>query len=364
MDKDSILKLMSFLSNDLDRSILKSLLRGPKDIRTLCRDINRKRSTVFDNLKEMEENGVIQSNKVKTPGRGRNKKEYTLKEFYIPEITKGTLLDFLEGKDVKAKSLDFGDMALIGGFSQMFPVPPEKIFDLLLSSGVDFKYILQIILDLVSEYQDGIEGLEVGSNSEEHDKSVTALYNRIAEIMQNRYPIRNEAIEKFIEVSKDEIVLTSQSGTKKISTKDLVSIAIRELGILEYEAEFIAPAIIHMLKSHEFSEMSYAIIVDLLYLMAKNMKIDCKESKFYIESLVVREFKEYKKIEVRDGSVIRKWGALQIADFLSRRLELSQNPSKFLANMILHRLKYIDLESYDISFIESLARELIREHRI
>jgi predicted transcriptional regulator len=364
MDKDSILKLMSFLSNDLDRSILKSLLRGPKDIRALCRDINRKRSTVFDNLKEMEETGVIQSNKVKTPGRGRNKKEYTLKEFYIPEITKGTLLDFLEGKDVKAKSLDFGDMALIGGFSQMFPVPPEKIFDLLLSSGVDFKYILQIILDLVSEYQDGAEEPKAGSKLEEHNKPMTALYKRIVEIMRSRYPIRDEVIEKFIEISKDEIVLTSQSGPKRISTKGLVSIATRELGILEYEAEFIAPAVLHMLKSHEFSEISYAIIVDLLYLMAKNMNIDCRKPKFYIESSVVREFKEYQNIEVRDGSVIRKWGALHIADFLSRRLELNQNSSKFLASVIFQRLKYINLESYDISFIESLARELIREHRI
>lgn len=355
---------MEFLSKDLDRDILKSLLRGPKDVRTLCRDTHRKRSTVFDSLKEMENAGIIKNKKVKTPGRGRNKKEYTIAEFYIPEITKETLLDFLEDKDVKAKSIDFGDMALIGGFSQVSPVSPEKIFDLLLSSGVDFKYVLQILLDLASEFKADMEESVFSDKELKHDEVVSDLYRRIVTIMKNRYPIRDEIIQKFTEISKDEIELTSKSGSKRNSTEDLINIAENELGITYYEAEFIAPAVLHMLKSNGFTKVSYAILVDLMYLIAENMKIDCRRPKFYVESPIVREFKEYTGIMVRDGNVRRKWGALHIADFLSRRLELSIESSNLLANLIIDRLKYINLGSYDISFIESLAKELIIEHSI
>jgi len=355
---------MSFLSKDLNRDILKSLLRGPKDVRTLCRDIHRKRSTVFDSLKEMENVGVIKSRKVKTPGRGRNKKEYIVEEFYIPEITKETLLDFLEGKDVKAKSIDFEDMAMIGSYSQVSPVSPEKIFDLLLSSGVDFKYVLQILLDLASVFKAYMEESVFLDKERRHDKVVSDLYKRIVTIMENRYPIRDEIIQKFTEISKNEIELTSKSGSKSKSVNDLIRIARNELAITDYEAKFIAPAVLHMLKSNGFDEISYAIIVDLMYLMAKNMKIDCRRPKFYAESAVVREFKEYRGIIVREGKIRRKWDALNIADFLSRRLELNRESSSFLANLILDRLKYIDLESYDISFIESLSKELIIEHEI
>lgn len=364
MNVENTLKLMEFLSKDLNRAMLKSLLRGPKDVRTLCRDIRRKRSTVFDSLKEMENAGVIKGKKVKTSGRGRNKKEYIVEEFYIPEITRETLLDFLEGKDVKAKSIDFGDMALIGSFSQVSPVSPEKIFDLLLSSGVDFKYILQILLDLTGVFKTDLEELDFLDKEPRHDKAVSDLYKRIVTIMENRYPIRDEIIQKFTEISKNEIELTSKSGSKSKSVNDLIRIARNELAITDYEAKFIAPAVLHMLKSNGFDEISYAIIVDLMYLMAKNMKIDCRRPKFYAESAVVREFKEYRGIIVREGKIRRKWDALNIADFLSRRLELNRESSSFLANLILDRLKYIDLESYDISFIESLAKELIIEHEI
>ena len=365
VNRESVLMLMSFLSKDLNRDILRSLLRGSKDVRTLCRDIHRKRSTAFDSLKEMEKAGVIKSRKVKTPGRGRNKKEYTVAEFYIPEITRETLLDFLEGKDVKAKSIDFGDMALIGSFSQVSPVSPEKIFDLLLSSGVDFKYVLQILLDVASEFRTDIWELNVFEGESVADENAMLnLYERITEIMQNRYPIRSEIIQKFIEMLKDEIILTSKSGSKNVSINSLINIANNELGITDYGAEFIAPAVLHMLKSHGFTTISYAIVVDLMYLMAENMRITCRRPKFYVESPSVREFKEYTDITVRDSNVRRKWGALHIAVFLSRKLELNIESSNLLANLILDRLKYINLESYDISFVESLARELIVEHHI
>ena len=363
MNNDGVLRLMSFLSKDLDRAILKSLLRSAKDVRTLCRDINRKRSTVFDSLKEMENAGVIQGKKVKTPGRGRNKKEYTIKEFYIPEITRETLLDFLEGKDVKAKSIDFGDMALIGSFSQVSPISPEKIFDYLLSSGVDFKYILQILIDLASEFQVDAE-TSVFESAEEHEIILTSLYERIAKIMRDRYPIRDETIQRFIEMGKDVIVLTSRSGSKQLSKDDLIIKAKNELEISEYEAEFIAPAVLHMLKSNGFNEISDEIIVNLMYHMAKNMRIDCRKPDSYVESLEVREFRESKSVIIRDGKNRRKWGAPHLADFLARRLELSKASSEFLANLIIDKLRYISMRSYDISFIESFARELIIEHRI
>lgn len=354
---------MSFLSKDLNRNILKSLLRGSKDVRTLCRDIHRKRSTVFDSLKEMENAGVIQGRKVKTPGRGRNKKEYIVNEFYIPEIRKGTLLDFLEGKDVEAKSIDFGDMALIGSFSHVSPVSPEEIFDLLLSSGVDFRYVLQIILDLASEYQSEMEiSSDSDQKSEPLDNVVKKLYERITEIMQARYPIRKEVIQKFIEISKSEIILTSESGSKCESVDSLIDIAKNELGITNYEAGFIAPAVLHMLKSNGFTTIDYTMVVDLMYLAARNMKIPCKKPRFYIESPTVREFKEHKRIMIREGKSRTQWGAIHIADFLSRRLETDRKASDFLANLILDKLKYVNLESYDISFVESLAKELILEH--
>jgi len=365
VNTDGILKLIEFLSKDLNRNILKSLLRSPKDVRTLCRDIHKKRSTVFDNLKEMEKAGLIKSRKVKTPGRGRNKKEYTVAEFYIPEIKKGTLLDFLEGKEVKAKSIDFEDMALIGSFSQVSPVSPEKIFDLLLSSGVDFKYVLQILLDLASDFQMEEEKSVMHRRKQEvENRVVEDLYERIANIMRNRYPIHDEIVDRFIEISKDEIVLTSKAGPKRQSINDLVMVAENELGITDYEAKFIAPAVLHMLKTSGFNEISYAVIVDLMYLMAKNMEITCRKPKFYVESPVVREFREYSSIVVRDGKTRRKWGALHIADFLSRTLELNKDSSNFLANLILDRLKYINLKNYDISFIELFARELMLEHNL
>ena len=362
---DHILKLIEFLSRDLNRDILKSLLRGPKDMRTLCRDIHKKRSTVFDSLKEMENAGVVKSRKVKTPNRGRNKKEYTVAEFYMPEIKRETLLDFLDGKDVKAKSLDFGDMALIGSFSQVSPVPPKKIFDLLLSSGVDFKYTLQILLDLISEFQVDIEEIwSFERKPRTQEEIISNMYKRIINIMQKRYPIRDEVIQKFTEISKDEITLTSQSGSRLISVEDLIRIAKNELGIINYEAEFIAPRVFQMLKTNNFDEISYIMVVDLMYFMAKNVNISCRKPKFYVESPIVRKFKEYQGIMVRDSNVTRKWGAFQIADYLSRRLELNNESSNFLANLILDRLKYINLESYDISFIESLAKEFIVEHNI
>lgn len=359
---------MEFLSKSLNREILRSLVRGPKDVRTLCRDIHRKRSTVFDSLKEMVNAGVIQSSKVKTPGRGRDKKEYKIAEFYIPEITRETLLDFLEGKDVKAKSIDIGDMAVIGSFSHIFPVSSERIFDLLLSSGIDIRYIFQILLDLASEYKAIVEADEDEliflEKADTPNKGVPNLYEEIVRIMRSRYPIRSEIIEKFIEMSKDEILLTSKSGSKNVSVENLAGIAQNELAITDYEAGFIAPKVLHMLKSNNLTTISYTMIIDLMYLMAKEMKIDCRKPKFYVESPTVREFKEYTGIVVRDGNVRRKWGALHIADFLSRRLELDIESSNFLADLILDRLKYINLDSYDISFIESLAKELAVEHKI
>jgi predicted transcriptional regulator len=360
---DDVLILMSFLSKDLNRAIMKSLLRGRKDIRALCRDIHRKRSTVFDSLKEMENIGVIQSKKVRTPGRGRNKKEYSIKRFYIPEITRETLFDFLEGKDVRSKSMDLGDMILIGSLSRISPIPPEKIFDLLLSSGVDFKYVLQILIDLASELQiDTDKPDTIEKKSEENTKAAASIYERIVEIIKNRYPIRNEVIQRFIEISKGKIVLTSDSGTKTMLTSDLISVAVRELEITDYEAEYMVPSVLHMLKSNGFTEISYAMIVDLIYLMAKNMKIDCRKPKFYVEGPVVRDFRKFAAITIRDGSVRRKWNAPHIADFLSKRFEIDKESSSFLANLILDRLKFISLESYDISFVESLARELVVEH--
>jgi predicted transcriptional regulator len=365
MDQKSVLGFASFLSRDLNRDILKSLLKNPKDMRTLCRDIHRKRSTIFDALKEMEEAGVIQSKKVKTPGRGRNKKEYTVKEFYMPEITRETLLDFLEGKDVKAKSMDSSDMALIAGFSQIAPVSSERIFDLLLSSGVDLKYVLQILLDLASEFQTvRHDGIPEEKEQENITESVSNLYRRIVEIMRVRYPIRSEVVEKFIEISKEEIILTSESGAKVLSLDNLAEIAADELLISDYEAQFVAAKVLHMLKSTGLSTVSLAIVVDLMYSLSQNLKIDCRKPKFYLENPTIPEFRGYDHIVIRDGSLKKKWSAPHIADYLSRRLRLKRESSLFVAKILLDKLKYVNLGSYDISFIESLATEILLEHNI
>lgn len=365
MDQGSTLRLMSFLSKDLNRDILKSLLRTPKDMRTLYRDIHRKRSTIFDALREMEKVGVVQSRKVSTPGRGRNKKEYTVKQFYIPEITRDTLLDFLEGKDVRAKSMDSSDMALIAGFSQVSSVSPERIFDLLLSSGVDFKYVLQILIDLASEFQ--VVGKNSAPNREEQEDQIESnsdLYGRVVEIMRVKYPIRQEVIEKFIEVSRDEIVLTSESGSKILSLSDLIRIAADELLISDYEAQFVAARILHMLKSTGLDTASLAVVVNLMYLLSRNLNINCRRPKLYLENPVIPEIRSYDHVVVRDGSLKKKWSALHIADYLSRRLRLKRESSLFLARILLDKLKYVNLGSYDISFIESLATEILLEHNI
>jgi predicted transcriptional regulator len=364
MSLRNTLDLISFLSKDLNREILRSLLRGQKDVRSLCRDIHKKRSTVFDSLKEMENEGVIQSRKVKTPGRGRNKKEYSIKEFHIPELTAETLLDFLEGKDINAKSIDSGDLALIGSFSQISPIAPEKICNLLLSSGVDLKYVFQILLDLASQFplHESSDILQI--ESEHLSEAVPNMWYKIATIMEDRYPIRSEVVEKFLEMSEDEIVLTSLSESKKVSISDLTKKIKNELNITDYEAEFIAPAVLHMLKSNGFNEISDAVMVDLMYLMAKNMKIDCEKPRSYVENQVVREFTEHENILIREGAKTRKWDISRTSDFILKRFELSRESSRFLASLVLDRLEYIGLESYDISFIESLTQELIHHYRI
>jgi predicted transcriptional regulator len=358
------LNLMSFLSKDLNREILKSLIRSPKDMRSLCRDIHKKRSTVFDSIKEMESVGVIQSKKVKTPGRGRNRKEYSVKEFYVPEITRETLLDFLEGKDVQAKSMDSGDMALIGSFSQVSPVTPERICNLLLSSGVDLKYVFQILLDLASRFllHESSDTLQI--ELEHLPEAVPNMWHKIAVIMEDRYPIRPEVVEKFLEMSEDEIVLTSLSESKKVSISDLTRKIRNELNITEYEAEFIAPAVLHMLKSNGFNEISDVVMVDLMYLLAKNMKIDCEKPRSYVEGQVVGEFTAHENILVREGTKTRKWDISRTSDFILKRFELNRESSRFLASLILDKLEYIGLGSYDISFIESLTQELIHHYRI
>jgi predicted transcriptional regulator len=353
-ETEKILTIMKLLSRDLTREIIRSLLKGPKDLRTLCQEVDRRKTTVYEALKELVKAQIVSDRFIKTGSVGRTKKEYSIKEISIPSIPQNVMLDFLEEKDISSKSLGISDVGIaLDIFSERAPVPPFIIFNEMLQSGIELKYAIQILVDLGGS-----------ANFENTYESYESFIDIIIKLMRERYPVEENSIETFSKMATKTINVVSSDQELILKVEDLEKIAKNELKLTDYESEFLASKILYEMKIFGFQKIEYEFIVILMYVHAKQMGIECEKPDYYVKSSITKEIETPLEISVREGSRIHLWGMVKTSDFFQRRFKIEKEKAIFLSKDLLEHLRYLKFDNYDISFIEFLGKEIMRKRGI
>ena len=338
------LEQMALLEKETNREILKLLLRGPKDFRSLCRDIKKSRSAVFDCLKDLRGVEMIGRRKIMDENKGRPSFEYYVRNIHIPELTRTNLLDFLDGIDVTSKFITLTEISAIDDLSRYIPVSVESFLNLILYGGVEFKYAIQILIELGSQLESKIE--------------YNLLIEKTAEIIKEKYPIGDETIEKFKERATKEIKALSKNRKIDLGPEITEKIAIKELGIEKFEAKFIVSKILMILRLLGISEIQYTTLINLMYTFAENIGVTCRKTPYFYN---VTEFPtlESSKIVVSVKNKKEEWSLINFSDYLLRNKSLEKTKCDFLAHLMIEKLLVLGLKEYDITFIESLSKELM-----
>ena len=353
-ETEKILKIMKLLSRELTREIVRSLLKGPKDLRTLCQEVDRRKTTAYEALKELVKAQIVSERFVKTESVGRTKKEYSIKEISIPPIPQNVMLDFLEKKDISSKSLGISDVGIaLDMLSERAPVPLFIISNEMLQSGIELKYAIQVLVDLGSS-----------ANFENTCESYENFINAIIKLMKERYPIEKNSIETFAKIATKTINVVSSDEELILKIEDLAKIAKNELKLTDYESEFLASRILYEIKIFGLKKIEYEFLVILMYVHAKQMGIECKRPDYYVKSSITKEIDTPLEISVREGNKVHSWGMVQISDFFQRRFKIEKEKAKFLSKDLLEHLRYLKFDKYDISFIEMLGKEIMRKRGI
>lgn len=355
METDSILEKMRILNGDTNRKILELLLQGPKDFKSLKRESGLSRSTIFDSLKVLMEQDIIKRELLQDQSKGRPAYEYSVKDFYLPELTKTNLLDFLKGMDLDAKSVRLIDLSILDDLIEIFPVPIEFILYMMISSGFKFNHAFQILIDLRPDLKD--------------EAKYNEIINKIIFIAEKRYPIDEIALEIFEERSTKEIFIISEKEEKISTLEDLKNIALSELQIMEIEADYLAQDVWMTLVIMGIYEIEYPSLVNLMYILAKNTKIICKRPPYFHQAINLPDFKELKNIIlIESGRKVKQleeipWSSIEISRYLKRKMNFDKIKCDLLANIIVEKLYILGLEKYSFSFLDYLVKELIRELR-
>lgn len=343
------LKQMALLEKETNRKTLRLLLQGPKDFRALCRDIKRSRSTIFDSLKDLQEADMVDRRKIQDESKGRPGYEYYIKNFHIPELTRTNLLDFLNGIDVSSKFITLTEISATDDLSRNIPVSTESFLNLMLSSGITFKYAIQILIELGSQVEKPLD----------YDEFIS----KTLEIMKKKYPIDDTIVERFGNKSTKEIRVSSKKGKMDLKQEKAEEIATKELGIEKIEAKFIVSNILMILRLFGISEIPYTTLVNLMYTFTENIGIPCKRTPYFynitkfptLEGLTVTVIVKNKK---------ERWSLINFSDYLLRNKNLEKSECDFLAHLMIEKLLTVGLEEYNMKFIESLSEELARKFNI
>jgi predicted transcriptional regulator len=348
---ERLLKVMRLLSRELTRSIIKSLLEGPKDLRTICREVYRRKTTVYDAIKELVDAQIVNERFVKTGGVGRTKKEYSISEISVPSIPQDVMLDFLEGKDITAKSLDRADIGIaLDTLAGRIPVPPFVIFTEMLQSRIEPKYAIHILIDL-------------GSSADSVDtfQDYEAFIEFVIKLMKSRYPIEEESIEIFTDLASRTIIVSFQEGEAILKVEDLVEIMRREFRLSSYESDFLASRILYTIKILGLRSVEYEFLVVLTYLNAKQLGMECRKPDCCVEFSKTKLLGSSPEIFVLESGMLHPWKTAQISDFFQKKFKIEREEALFLTKDLLENLRYLRFDRYSISFIEALGREIMRE---
>lgn len=349
MGMESTLKQMALLEKELNREVLKLLLQGPKDFNSICRDIKKSRSAVFGSLRDLQEIGMIDRKKTDDENRGRPSYEYFIKNFHIPELTRTNLLEFLSGIDFTSKFISLTEISYIDDLSRYIPVSTESFLNLMLSSGIKFKYAIQILIELGSQL--------------DHQLDYNELIQTTIRIMKEKYPIDEKMVENFLEKSCEEITVFSKDTRVDLTRNEARKIAERELGLEDFEAEYIISSILISLRLLGIKEIPYAPLVNLMYTLAENHGMTCKKTPFFFN---VTEFSISKSpiITVIIKNKKEKWSFSNLSSYLRENRNFAEARCNFLANLMIEKLLTMGLEEYNMKFIDSLSDELARNSRI
>ncbi|MGC1120804.1 MAG: hypothetical protein WBA22_06890 [Candidatus Methanofastidiosia archaeon] len=349
MEMELTLRQMALLEKEINREVLKLLLHGPKDFNSICRDIRKSRSAVFGSLGDLQKTGMIDRRKIDDENRGRPGYEYFIKNFHIPELTRTNLLDFLSGIDFTSKFITLTEISFIDDLSRYIPVSTEFFLNLMLSSGIRFKYAIQILVELGSQL--------------DHRLDYSGLIQTTMKIIKEKYPIEEKTLERFLEKSGKEPIVFSD-GTRVELTKDEAKrIAMKELGLEDFEAEYIVSNILISLRLLGINEVPYAPLVNFMYTFAENHDMTCKKTPFFFNTT---EFSISKSlmITIFIKNKEEKWSSSNFSDYLRRNKNFGEIKCNFLANLVMEKLLIMGLRRYNIEFVDSLSDELARNHKI
>lgn len=383
MENNRTITLMKYLSRPTSRRIIILILESPKDLFEICKITKKKKSTVFETIKELEDSSIIKSCLIKVGKYGRKKKQYYIEDIQIPRITKETMLDFLEGKEISFKEelIEFIEiMRSLENVNISFTediktkLSPEILSIEMINAGLTLKEILPIFSDL----RDRI-GFE--TNYDE-------IRAEILDILKEK-ELLEEKIQAYSQIMKKDTMIRFSSGkleTRKMS--ELVSIAENELNVSTYEAIFIVENSVRILRSLDVNFIEYPHLVMFMYFMAQASSIPCKKpdflqifmpeeyeifisrmkgetkefEKFALPPIFEKNFPVIEQIKVlRDESELT-WTHKDIFNHLVSNFGLENDEAELLSHEVLDKMKYLNLRQCSQMFLDSLIKELLRAH--
>ncbi|KYK32998.1 MAG: hypothetical protein AYK18_15165 [Theionarchaea archaeon DG-70] len=349
MNIELTLAQMALLDKEINREVLRLLLQGDKSFNSLCRDINKSRSAIFTCLKDLQKTKMVGRRRIMDEKKGRPGYEYYIKNFHIPELTRTNFLDFLNGKDVSSKFLTLTEISAIDDLSRYMPVSIESFLNLMLSSGIAFKYAIQMMVELGSHLEKNI--------------SYDELISETLGIIKEKYPIENSVIERFKNRATEELKVLSKSGAMDLTMEKAEKIVAKELEIERFEAKYIASNILVALRLLGISEIPYTTLVNLMYIFMENIGIPCRRTPHFYNVAKFPDL-ESSAVTVIVKNKKKKWSLINFSDYLLRNKNLEKNKCNFLAYLMIEKLLILGLEEYSIEFVDLLSRELFRQFNI
>jgi len=382
MEKNETIVLMKYLSRSTSRQIIGLILESPRDLYEICKLIGRKKSTVFDTLKKLTEDGIIKSRLTIVGKHGMRRRQYYIDDIKIPKMTRATMLDFLQGREIafREELIEFVEiMESLENVTVVFPdgirakLSPEILFVEILNAGFTLKEILPIFLDL----RDRIE----------FETDYDGIRNKILEILKEKR-FSEEKIKSYSQVTEKGIMVrfsSSRLETRKMS--DLISIAENELAVNTYEAIFIVENSMKILKPLDVNFIEYSHLVMFMYFLARARSIPCRKpdflqiylpeecelfiarmkgdtkkyEKFILPPFFEKNFSAPEQIRVLD-SENESWTREDILNHLLSNFRLEHDKAELLSYEILDKMKYLNLHQYSQTFLDSLVKELLRVH--
>lgn len=382
MENSKTIVLMKYLSRPTSRRIIRLILESPRDLYEICKLTKKKKSTVFEILKGLEENNIIKSHLIKVGKYGRKKKQYYIDDIQIPRMTKETMLDFLEGKEIgfREELIEFVEiMQSLENVNVSFSedikskLSPEILLVDMLNADFTLKEILPVFLDLRDK---------IGFDTNYDD-----IRTKILEILREKQFLE-EKIRNYSDITKKNLMIRfSSDQLESREMNDLISIAESELNVNTYEAIFIVENSIRILKSLDINFVEYPHLVMFLYFFAQGRSIPCKKpdflqifvpeecqlfiarsegetrklAKFTLPPIFERSFSDSVQIRILD-SKNGIWTRKDIANYLLSNFRLEYDRAELLSYEILDKIKYLNLFQYSQDFLDTLIKELSREH--